>query len=159
METTHTGDEGNLSDLERRLGRWRPDSSGLDPDAMLFAAGAASVTPGRGQRLWPALCVLLAAQAAALGIWAFSERAERQALAIRLDDRAPSAANMPSTDFMAGGPSYAPSAGDYLHLRRRAEQDTSYQLASLESSRIEATTTQPPESAILRARQWNDLLD
>jgi hypothetical protein len=159
MDTNRTGDEGNLSDLERRLGRWQPDAAGLDADAMLFAAGAASVERGGGQRLWPASCGLLLGLSALLGTWALLERAERQMLAARLGDRTPSTVTMPSADFVASGSSYTPSPRDYLHLRRRAEQDTSYQLASLQPVRTEAAGAQPPESAILSARQWSDLLD
>jgi hypothetical protein len=159
METTHTGDEGNLSDLERRLGHWRPDSSGLDADAMLFAAGAASVECSTGARLWPAACGLLVALSAVLGTWALLERAERHLLAARLGEGTRSHESTSTIDLAVTEPSYSPSASDYLHLRRRAEADTSYQLASLEPTRIEATTTRPPESAVLRARQWTDLLD
>jgi hypothetical protein len=41
-----------------RLSRFTPDGSGLDRDALLFAAGRASVRPGRP---WRALAGLLAA--------------------------------------------------------------------------------------------------
>jgi hypothetical protein len=41
-----------------RLKRFTPDATGLDRDALLFAAGSASV---RRRRWWPALCGVLAA--------------------------------------------------------------------------------------------------
>jgi hypothetical protein len=43
--------------LEQRLSRLTPDGSSLDRDALLFAAGRASVRPGRR---WPALAAVLA---------------------------------------------------------------------------------------------------
>jgi hypothetical protein len=44
--------------LAERLGRLTPDAGGLDRDALLFAAGRASVRPGRR---WKALASVLAA--------------------------------------------------------------------------------------------------
>ncbi len=82
---THAPDNDDaLSDLERRLTGWRPDSAGLDADAMLFAAGLAAGRQRRGRLLGPSLCGLLAALAAGLGAWGLTERAERQELATRL---------------------------------------------------------------------------
>jgi hypothetical protein len=48
--------------LADRLSRLTPDRAGLDRDALLFAAGRASVRPGRR---WPAVAALLAASQAA----------------------------------------------------------------------------------------------
>jgi hypothetical protein len=44
--------------LAERLSRFTPDGTGLDRDALLFAAGRASVRP---RRAWPLLAALLAA--------------------------------------------------------------------------------------------------
>lgn len=44
--------------LAERLSRFTPDGTGLDRDALLFAAGRASVRP---RRAWPALAGALAA--------------------------------------------------------------------------------------------------
>ncbi len=153
-------DEDNLSDCERRLARWRPDSTGLDTDAMLFAAGAASVERGGGQRFWVASCGLLIALTAVLGTWALLERAERQLLAAHLHERTPATSTLESpADTLASQPVYSPSPRDYFHLRRKAEQDTSYSLASLEPTRTDAVGTEVPERAILQAGQWGVLLD
>jgi hypothetical protein len=46
----------NSDPLTERLGRFTPDSGGLDRDALLYAAGRASAHPSR---LWPALAGLL----------------------------------------------------------------------------------------------------
>ena len=87
--------EDDLSDFERHLAGWQPASDGLSADAMLFAAGQAAGRRGRSQLLWPMLCALLTVQAAGLGVWGLSERAERQALASRLSERAPTHSALP----------------------------------------------------------------
>lgn len=102
---THPHADGDLSELERRLGAWRPDGDGLDPAAMLFAAGQASARPGRARLVWPLLCGCLALVAASLGAWAVSERAERLALARRVQ-QAPS----PTEPAPAPAPTSTPVA-------------------------------------------------
>jgi len=59
MDTNHPCPDGELNDLERRLSAWRPAAEGLDPDAVLFAAGRASVRPGPARFAWPALAACL----------------------------------------------------------------------------------------------------
>jgi hypothetical protein len=152
--------EDDLSDVERRLAGWHPASAGLHPDAMLFAAGQAAGRRGRGRLLWPALCLLLAVQAAGLGAWALSERAECRALASRLGERAPAPEALPAVAVgVPPGPSYTPSPDDYFHLLRRAEQDPGHWLASLPPAAPQAPGPPPPEPAILRAGQRDGLLD
>ena len=46
-------DPENLSELERRLAACTPAMDGLNPDAMLFAAGRASARRGRARIVWP----------------------------------------------------------------------------------------------------------
>ncbi|HEX4609737.1 MAG TPA: hypothetical protein VH092_16175, partial [Urbifossiella sp.] len=77
MDPTPARREDDLSGVERRLAGWRPVSD--TPDAVLFAAGVAVGRGGRSRRAWPVACALLAAQAAGLCGWAFSERAARLA--------------------------------------------------------------------------------
>src|SRR5439155_10166786 len=72
--------QDDLSDVERRLSGWRPRVEGLDADAMLFAAGLAAGRRGRVVFVVSALGGLLAIVAAGLGVWALSERSERQML-------------------------------------------------------------------------------
>jgi hypothetical protein len=152
--------EDDLSDVERRLAGWHPASAGLDADAMLFAAGQAAGRRGRGRLLWPALCAFLAVQAAGLGAWGLSERAERRALASRLRERAPAPSAPPATDVaVPPEPSYTPSPDDYFHLRRRAEQNLTRGPASLPPAAAQALAPPPPEPAILRAGQRDGLLD
>jgi len=100
------GREDDLSACERRLAGWQPAAGNLDTDAMLFAAGRAAGR--RGRLLWPALCTLLAAQVAGLGVWGFSERSERVALAGLLHDRVP-APNIPQAPAVAEFPVPRPS--------------------------------------------------
>jgi hypothetical protein len=140
----------DLNDVERRLAGWRPASGSLDADAMLFAAGQAAGRRGRGRLLWPALCVLLTVQAALLGAWGLSERAERQALASQLRERAPAPDAHPATEVAVTG--YAPSPEDYLHLRRRAERDPNGWLASLQPAGPPALGPPSPQPAILSPR-------
>jgi hypothetical protein len=158
MVTHPLDNDDALSDLERRLTRWRPDSAGLEADAMLFAAGLAAGRQRRGRLLGPSLCGLLAALAAGLGAWALSERAERQELATRLRVRAPtlSAASGPAV-ALTPAPSYEPSSGDYLSTRRLMEQDLSGMLASLQPVAPQAPGPPPPSPLILTPHQQDSL--
>jgi hypothetical protein len=151
--------EDDLSDVERRLADWRPASAGLDADAMLFAAGQATARRGRGRLLWPALCVLLAGQAAVLGAWGFSERAERVALASRLHEIALEPKAPPATAVaVLPQSSYAPSPDDYFHLRGRTEQDLDRWL-TLAHTDAPAPGPPPPEPTIPRAGQRHGVFD
>src|SRR5262249_56763625 len=96
MDTKHPCPDGDLNDLERRLSGWRPAPEGLDPDAVLFAAGRASAQPNRFA--WPALAACFAVLAAALGGWAASERSERLALARLLQQRSPASVTPSPSD-------------------------------------------------------------
>ncbi len=153
MDADSPRPEDDLNDVERRLAGWRPASTGLDADAMLFAAGQAAAR--RGRLLWPALCALLAVQVAALGAWGLSEHAECRALVSRLQERAP-APRVPPAPAVAGAaaePSYKPSPDDYFHLLRRIEQDPSGWLASAEPAAPQALGPPAPEPPVLKAGQ------
>jgi hypothetical protein len=71
----------DVSDLERRLSDWKPDTDGLDLDSMLFAAGRAAARSGTGRLLWPAIVGCLTLLTATLGVLLVSERTERLLLA------------------------------------------------------------------------------
>jgi hypothetical protein len=159
MDAPTPGREDDLSAVERRLAGWQPESGGLHTDALLFAAGHAAGRRGRGPLLWPALCAVLAVQAAGLGVWGLSERAGRLALAGRLPERPPDRGTPPPTAVAAlpESPS-APSPDDYLHLRRRAEQDPNLWLASAQPAGPPAPGP-PPPPVIFRAGQRDDLLE
>jgi hypothetical protein len=160
MDARTPRDKNDLSDFERRLADWQPASRGLDADAMLFAAGQAAGRRGSNQLVWPALCALLAVQAAGLGAWAVSERAERQALASRLPERAPTSGQSPAIVVaVIPGPSYEPSPGDYLSTRRVLEQDPKGWLAAVQLAGPQALGQPPVHPAILTPRQRDGLFD
>jgi hypothetical protein len=159
MGTNTPRHEDNLNEVERRLSGWQPASGKLDGDAMLFAAGLAAGRRGRGRLLWPALSLLLAAQAAGLGAWGMTERAGRQALASRLGGRTPAAIE-PGPVAIAILPDASPTLppDGYLSRRRQMEQDPGLWLASQEPEGPQALGPPPPQSAILRAGQSEALL-
>jgi hypothetical protein len=155
---THSPDQDDLSRVERLLSGWRPDETGLNRDAMLFAAGLAAGKEGRGRLLWPGLCSLLVVSTAALGIWGLGERAERQILVSRLHEHAQPTGLAPTNSFaVATHLSFRLSPDGYLNLRRRMEQDPSRWLASRESTGTAPPGPAPPEPAILRAFQYDAL--
>jgi hypothetical protein len=151
--------EDDLSDFERHLAGWQPASDGLSADAMLFAAGQAAGRRGRSQLLWPMLCALLTAQAAGLGAWGLSERTERQALASRLSERAPTNSASPAPVVVVRESSFEPPSGAYLSTRRQMEQDPNGWLASRQPAALQALGPSPPSPAILTPRQRDGLLD
>ncbi|HEY7331074.1 MAG TPA: hypothetical protein VH592_25785 [Gemmataceae bacterium] len=83
---TNSDHPENLNALERRLSAWQPNREGLDTDAMLFAAGRASMQLGRARFAWPALTMLLTAVSVVLGLWLANERDERLVLAAQLQE-------------------------------------------------------------------------
>jgi hypothetical protein len=95
-----------LTPLERQLAACRPAATGLDADAMLFAAGKAA---GRESRLiWTGVAGVFAFISVALGAALVGERSERLALAAQLDRQAaefaeaipsvPTTTTLPATD-------------------------------------------------------------
>jgi hypothetical protein len=155
---THSHNQDDLSDVERRVAGWLPDAEGLSGDAVLFAAGVAAGRVGRSRLPWPALCALFAVLAAGLGAWGLHERTERQLLDNRLLERAP-APSVPPESTVASLPesSFTPAPDSYLNLRRRAEQDPGRWLASREPAGLPAPPPSPP--AILRASEYEALVN
>lgn len=100
---SHSHHPEDLNALERRLSAWRPSPTGLDTDAMLFAAGRASALPGPTRFAWPALTAMLTGIVVFLGLGWVSERNERQALAKQIREH-------PSTPRPAPSPSPAANA-------------------------------------------------
>ena len=152
--------EDDMNNLEQRLASWLPAAEGLNTDAMLYAAGRAAGQ--RGRIVWPALCIVLFAQVIGFGMWGLSERAERRALADRLDGLSPTPAHPPETAVAElPAQSYVPSPNDYLQLRKRAEQDPDGWLAmSIPGPRgQQPIDPPPPEPSILRGGQRIELPD
>jgi hypothetical protein len=100
---THAHRPDDLSSLERRLAACEPAVAGLDADAMLFAAGRASIRPGSARFVWPGLTGAATALAVVFGFWLAAERAERLTLAEQL--RQLSSTSVPTlSPLPAGGP-------------------------------------------------------
>ena len=107
-----------LSDLERRLQRWRPLPGSLDRDRMLFDAGRASARAESWGRLGAALAASFALVAVGLGGLLVRERGYRHALEVTLAERTrePVLAD-PAPPPLPSRP--APARDSYLALTRR----------------------------------------
>ena len=159
MDTQFFDNQDDLSNVEHRLSGWRPKAEGLNADAMLFAAGLASGQRPQS-RLWMALVAVLIVQVVGLGAWGISERSERLALSGQLSDRASSPVEIPRAKHDgASRRSYVPAPDDYLHQRKRMEQDPGFYVAAVSAGRIPGLGQKVPPAAILSAGQWSDLLD
>ena len=155
--------QDDLTDIERRLSTWRPNSDGLSREAMLFAAGVADGRARRGRWLWPMLCVGLAVTTVALGTWAFGEHSELQLLLSRRErvDERPLRSSTLSIEAPAVARELAAvaSSNSYFSLRKQFEQNPGHWLASWESTGPNPLGPAPPEAAILRASQYDVLLN
>jgi len=107
--------EPDLTELERRLSGWRPAGDGLDADAMLFAAGRASVRRSPMRFAWPAVAACLAITTGLLGSRLAGERAANRDLLARLQ---PAEAPV----VVDARPLKLPHSS-YLYARRALERD------------------------------------
>lgn len=116
----HPSPSDELNELERHLSEWRPSTTGLDADGVLFAAGRASVRPGWGRIAWPMVSGCLALLATAFGAGLVQERTARLELTAQLHHQAPTVAPAPSSAPAPGeAPSAEPPAADsYLAARQ-----------------------------------------
>jgi hypothetical protein len=161
---THSHLPQDMNELERRLSAWQPSSEGLDADAVLFAAGRASVRPGTIRFVWPALTTLLTALAVVLGLFLAEERSERLALVRRLREQPPAPAVNPLPQPAANPASVEPTHSDelapdsYLASRRALELglDAWPIRAVVRAEPSDASVNNPP---ILTLRQRDALLD
>jgi hypothetical protein len=112
----------DLSNLERRLASWQPADEGLEADAMLFAAGRASVRPRATRLLWPALACAMTVVTLFLGVCLKSERDERVALARLLEQQAPVPPPAPSPVAEPPAPVEALSPSSLLAAQHALEQ-------------------------------------
>ena len=112
----------DLNELEQRLAAWRPATTGLAPEAMLFAAGRASARGRKAWLAWPVISGCLALTAVVLGVWVAVERSERRALLQTLNQRrsAPAPTIPPVPEKFR--PIKPPAPDSYLSLRRQWEQ-------------------------------------
>jgi hypothetical protein len=147
MQENHYQSGDSLNDLERRLTSWQPDNAGLSAEAMLFAAGRASVRrPPAARFPWPAVAAGLALLAAGLGVWVAAERFERLTVLARQEQ--PSPAGIPPTP-----PDIAPTEqypSNYLALNQRVRTQGPDALAALRPPANGSEVSPPPGSAVLR---------
>src|SRR5262249_1888046 len=115
MQANNPHADDNLSELERRLAGWQPTAARLDPDALLFAAGRASVPPPRPAPVWPAVAWALTRPPLGLGGWLAFERGERLTLAAELRGRPP--IETPVAGETNAATADEPSLADYLVVR------------------------------------------
>jgi hypothetical protein len=137
----------DMSDLESCLSGWRPSTTGLDADGVLFAAGRASVRPGWGRIAWPVVSGCLALLAAILGVGLSQERAARLELAARFHDPKPPVVTAPARDLEPDeAPSTEPPApASYLAARRAlaGNPDSWLMAARIEPSEGPPSPNQP----------------
>jgi hypothetical protein len=107
--------ESDLNDVERRLAGWRPIDEGLDADAMLFAAGRASVRRSPARFAWPAIAASLVFAIGFLGYRLRDEREVNRELVAQLQ-------SAKSYDFAARPTLNLPETS-YLSARRALERD------------------------------------
>ena len=118
----------DLTEVERSLAAYAPSAAGLDADAMLFAAGRASVRPGVARFVWTALILGLTTLALVLGIWLATERQERLDLAQQLRQTQPPHVPSPSPPVSPGDApterptEYEPAPNSLLAGHRALEQ-------------------------------------
>jgi len=143
----HPPHPDDLNDLEQRLAGWQPSAAGLDPDAMLFAAGRASVRPGAGRFVWPAVAACLTLLTVSLGVWLRAERAERSALARLVQQSAPTRTAAPAPAPPPSAEPFPPNG--YLTVRRLAESDLDTWLARA-ASPIDLPAAPPDFRPVLR---------
>jgi len=159
MDPNSPRDQDDLIDIERRLAGWRPDMDRLSADELMFAAGQAAARRGPGRILWPAATALFFAIAVGMGVWGFTERTERYALASRIRESRPAPSASPSPNTPESPEKYEPPPPNaYLSMRRSAEQDPNRWLASLQPV-TPAVLAQTPEPVIPRSGQRDRFLD
>jgi len=141
---------------------WRPDTEGLNRDAVLFAAGLAAAKGQRGRLFWPAVSTAFAMAVVALGVWALNEHRDCQLLLGELQilhEREPFSSSL-STNALAAAHQTAAtvSPNSYFSLRKQLEKNPSQWLASQAPIGPAPLGTGPPEPSILRASQYEALL-
>jgi hypothetical protein len=107
--------DSDLNDLERRLAGWRPAGEGLDADAMLFAAGRASVRRSPARFAWPAIAAGLVVALGVLSNRLAGERAVNQELVAQLQSA--------KSSVLVAAPTLNLPETSYLSARRALERD------------------------------------
>lgn len=157
METNPTP-EGELNELERRLGEWRPSTVGLNADQMLFAAGRNSVRPGRGRNAGLIASGCLALVATALGAGLVHERQARIDLFAQLQNMRPaSLLNAPTAPESAEIIlAQAPAASSYFAAHAALAHDPDIWVDQRSSEILGSSVTGRP---ILKANSPVEMLE
>jgi hypothetical protein len=148
-------DQADSADIERRLAGWRPEADGLNPDAMLFAAGRAT---RQSSRYWPFASAIFAALAIGLGIWGFGEREGRLALIRNHDRRSTPIAAPPDQAPARADPANTPSPTGFWSMRRTFEEDPDRWMTARAPESPNAAVP-PSGQAILTVRSDDSWLD
>jgi len=138
----------DLTDLERRLAGWRPDAAGLDPDAMLFAAGRASVRPSPTRFVWPTIAACMSVVAMGLGSWAAKERTGRLELARLMQQPTPV---VPAPTTVQEPSPEPPPVGSYYAMSPLVRRDPD---AFLAHAPVEPGPPVKPSASATSLRAW-----
>lgn len=161
MDTNHHPED--LNELERRLSAWQPEGEGLDADAVLFAAGRASVPPSKARFLWPALTACLTGLALVLGLCLKAEHAERLALAQQMRRQTPAPDPKPAPPVEASPAESSPSEdvprSGVLAAHRLLERGLEDWPDGRAMARAETPGPSPYDPHILHVGQRDLLLD
>src|SRR5262245_61875534 len=146
----HSSQPDDLKKLEARLANWKPAPEGLDPEAMLFAAGRASVRT-KARLVWPFVSGCLALAVIAISARLSAERSERLAL-FREIPQTSSEVAVASGSVPNGQELNALEATSYLVLRQKWENQGE---ETVRPSGHDAVPKGPgiPETPVLRAWQ------
>lgn len=146
-----------MNEFERRLAACAPAADGLNADAMLFAAGRASVKLHPARFAWPLATVALLALTMAFAFLWKSEREERISLAGRLSQSPPSVIPTGSSRPEPAADEYSRPAGNLLEVHRALEQGRDPLLPEPEV--FVGTSGQLPETDVLRPDSLNRMLN
>jgi hypothetical protein len=156
---TNPNSADDLNELARRLTEWRPATTGLSVDQMLFAAGRNSVRPAWGRNASLIVSGGLAVLTTVLGIGLGHEREARRDLLAQLHDQKalvdPGLYGVPApSELMAGE---AAGVRNYVAARSALAQNPD---AWLEATKIEPPDAPSlPQRSILRAHSPGEMIE
>jgi hypothetical protein len=149
---THSSNPDDLKKLEARLASWKPAPEGLDPEAMLFAAGRASARKSKARFAWAIVCGCLGLVVAVLAVRLSAERSERLAL-LRELRQTTSETRLLAASSNENPVTTLPGPDSYLVLRRQWEQQPGEWTARPAEPGEEPKKPGTPDPPILRAWQ------
>jgi hypothetical protein len=149
---------GDLNDLERRLTGWQPSPTTGNADAMLFAAGQASLRGlARARLAWAVLACALLLLCVGLTGWLTVERTERQHLEQILADS--SRLISPALDDPDVPASPENPIDNYLILRNRAVEQGVDAATPYGRPPLEPSPAPPASTPILSVGRRDGMID